>query len=298
MHLAPIIVFGFNRYDAIRNTIESLKSNTEAKDSVLYVFIDGWRDYVPGEEEKVRSVIEYVNEINGFKQIIPEYSNTNKGLAPSLIYGITKVMDIYGSAIIVEDDLIVSKNFLSYMNQALEKYQYDDNVFSVSGFGLKVKPPKLYNSDSYFCTRSWSWGWATWKNRWDVVDWNLDDWDKCISNKNKFNRWGGSDCFGMLDSWKKGRISSWAIRFAYAIFVNNKVALFPIKSKVQNEGFNGEGTNCKKYSRFRIDFDKTENKSFVFPETSKIDRNLLRQFLRYHSIPIRAWSKLMYKIYR
>ena len=53
MTYAPIVVFGFNRPDALKNTIASLLRNEEAKDSDLFVFVDGPREGKVGEQEKV-----------------------------------------------------------------------------------------------------------------------------------------------------------------------------------------------------------------------------------------------------
>ena len=161
-----------------------------------------------------------------------------------------------------------------------------------------MSKPESYQYDSYFCVRSSSWGWATWKDRWDMIDWELMDWNSVERNKSMFNKWGGSDCFGMLDDWKKGKNKSWAIRFCYAQFINNKVSLFPLVSKVSNNGFNGDGTNCKKYNRFVHDFDNGVEKDFKFPAEISVNKSIRKDALSYHSIPIRIWSRLMYMLYR
>ena len=129
--LAPIIVFAFNRPEALKNTIESLLRNEESKDSDLYVFVDGARDNKLGEDEKVRQVQEYTKKINGFKSLHYTFSEKNKGLGNSIIQGVTQIINQYGKAIVLEDDLVFSTNFLSYMNQGLERYENNENVFSI-----------------------------------------------------------------------------------------------------------------------------------------------------------------------
>lgn len=69
MNLAPIIVFAFNRLDTLKNTINSLLQNEEAKLSDLFVFVDGPRENKQGEKEKVKAVQEYVKNIIGFKKL-------------------------------------------------------------------------------------------------------------------------------------------------------------------------------------------------------------------------------------
>lgn len=296
--LAPIILFAFNRPDALRNTIQSLLLNEEAKSSDLYVFVDGPRSNKPGEDEKVKKVQEYVKSIKGFKSLHYTFSEKNKGLGNSIIAGVSQIINQYGKAIVLEDDLVFAKNFLSYMNQGLDRYKKEDKVFSICGYSNKVKVPYGYEYDSYFCTRSSSWGWATWADRWNSVDWELKEWDRYSEMAKPFNQWGGSDCFKMLDDWKNGRNHSWAIRFCFAQFLQDKVSLFPTVSKVQNDGFDGQGTNCKKWSRFKYEFDYWGEKSFKFPAKTDVDKHLYKEAMGYHSIGIRIWSKIMYLIYR
>lgn len=65
---APIIIFAFNRPNALMNTVQSLLQNEEAKDSDLYVYVDGPRNDKSGEKEQVKLVQEYVKNIKGFKK--------------------------------------------------------------------------------------------------------------------------------------------------------------------------------------------------------------------------------------
>ena len=296
MNYSPIIIFAFNRLEPLKATIASVLRNTEAAESNLYVFVDGARPNKECEAEKVKAVQEYVKTISGFKSVTFNFSEANKGLGPAIIAGVTEVINQYGRAIVLEDDLILSKNCLSFMNQGLEKYKNSPRVFSICGYTNKVKVPRDYTADAYFCVRSSSWGWGTWADRWNSVDWELNDWDKYQPLKSAFNNWGGSDCFGMLKGWKEGRNKSWAIRFCFAQFLQDKISLFPIISKINNNGFDGEGTNCKKYSRFKFVFDVKGDKDFKFPETEEINPKLLKYALSYHSIAIRIWSRIIYMI--
>lgn len=298
MDYAPIIIFAFNRLDALKNTIGSLLKNEEAKDSDLFVFVDGPRPQKEGEAEKVRAVQDYVKSIKGFKNVSYTFSESNKGLGNSIIAGVTEVINQYGRAIVLEDDLVLAKNFLSFMNYGLDLYEKKQKVFSICGYTNKVKVPKDYDYDAYFCTRSSSWGWATWADRWNSVDWKLKDWYNHEKKSSAFNKWGGSDCWKMLNDWHNGKNHSWAIRFCFAQFLQDKLSLFPIISKVDNEGFDGEGTNCKNWSRFKFDLDETDNKSFSFPSTVSLNSVLYNSAMKYHGIMIRIWSKFMYLMKR
>lgn len=290
---APIVLFAFNRLEPLKACVASLLQNTEAVESDIVVFVDGPRANRQGDVERVESVRQYVNCIKGFRSLETHFSKQNKGLGPSIIAGVTDVVNRYGKAIVIEDDLIASRNMLAYVNQSLEKYEKNPEVFSISAYSNRVTAPKDYKYDAYFAPRSTSWGWATWKDRWMNCDWELKDWDAVVQNAKAFNRWGGSDCFGMLKGWKEGRNKSWAIRFCYSQFVLNKVSLFPLLSKIDNEGFDGSGTNCTVYNRFKFDFDESGRKEFKLPESFEVNPQLRKESMKYHSIGIRIFSRLM-----
>lgn len=297
MAYAPIVVFGFNRPDALKNTIASLLNNEEAKFSDLFVFVDGPREGKMGEKEKVKEVREYVKSITGFKSLHYTFSEKNKGLADSIIRGVGQVINQYDRVIVLEDDLVLMPNFLNFLNQGLDYYENNQKVMSVCGHSCKVKTPADYPYDAYFFTRSSSWGWATWKDRWNLVDWELNNWDKVVANRKAFVNSEGSDVFKMLNDWKCGRNHSWAIRFCYAQFIQKKLSVIPNKSLVDNEGFGGDGTNCKRYSRFKFELDEREERLiFRLPKKASLHPSLYKQALWYHSIPLRIWSRIMYLI--
>jgi hypothetical protein len=291
---APVIIFAFNRPLSFHNVIESLKQNQLSTETDLFIYVDGPREKYLEDIDKVKQVQEIALSIQGFKKTVCVFSEKNKGLGNSIIEGVTSVISEYGKAIVIEDDLIVSVNFLSFMNEALNLYEHESKVFSVCGYTNRVRTPRNYVYDAYFCTRSSSWGWATWYDRWITVDWELHDWEKYKKMRKAFNRWGGSDCFRMLHSAKKSRISSWAVRFVFSEFLQNKLSLFPVVSKIKNEGFDGNGTNCKNWSRFKCEFDTTGKKHFIFPDKIEVNRKLYRSAMSYHTVLIRIWSRFMY----
>lgn len=297
MKLAPIIIFAFNRPDALKNTVTSLLQNEEAKESELFVFVDGARSQKEGEKEKVQAVQEYVKTITGFKRLTYAFSEENKGLGKSIIGGVTQIINQYGTAIVLEDDLTFTKNFLSFMNQGLNLYEKEEKVFSVCGYTNKVKVPDKYKDDAYFCTRSSSWGWGTWADRWNSVDWELNNFETFSKHAASFNRWGGTDCWKMLNDWHIGKNHSWAIRFCFAQYLQNKLSLFPVVSKINNEGFDGNGTNCKSWSRFKFELDTTEKKTFSFPTIVEMNKKLYKSAMSYHGIMVRIWSKIMYLLH-
>lgn len=295
---APVVVFGFNRPDVFGKTIRALKNNSLATDTNLYIFIDGPRN----EEDapKVDDVVKIAHAVTGFKSVTVNASPLNKGLANSIISGVTEIIKQYGRVIVVEDDLIVATSFLTYMNQFLDKYEHDYRIFQVSGFGVKIKPPKDYNYDIYMHIRAQSWTWGTWKGRWETVDWKVSDFIELSRNKKKqraFNE-GGSDLFDMLKGYMNGINNSWYIRFNYSMFKQKKYAIVPVKSLVLNEGFGAEATHCNTYNRYKVDFQGEEKSFFTSPDTIEPDARLYQQAVKYWSIRYRIYGKIMTLLYK
>ena len=293
--MTPVVLVAYNRPEALKKALEALAANDLAAGTDLYVRIDGPRG--PVDAEKVEAVRAIAREARGFRSVEVTCAPENRGLAASVIAGVQRVLEVSDTVIVVEDDLLVHPAFLAYMNQALERYASRPEVFSVCGYSNRVTVPEGYAFDAYFGPRSSSWGWGTWRDRWQSVDWNPSP-ASLQKNARAFNRWGGSDCAKMLRDWMEGRNQSWAIRFCYSQFLQGKASLFPIWSLVDpSAGFEGDGTNCHKYSRFKFDLAPAEKGSFRFPPAVETVPSLRRSALRYHSPIRRAWSRLMYLIY-
>lgn len=244
---APVIVFTYNRPDHLQKTLYALEQAKGADQSELYLFADGYR----GEKDRqqVLAVHAYLKEYekrSRFAKVHAVYSEKNRGLAESVITGVGSVIEKYGRVIVVEDDLVVSEDFLDYMNAALDHYEDHSDAWAVSGWSPDVPEIGTLSTDTFLWYRSSSWGWATWLDRWKSIDWDMREYPKfrfSVRKRRKMNR-GGADMSDMLDMQMQGKINSWAIRFAYAESMNDKLTVFPRTTRVENCGRDGSGTNC------------------------------------------------------
>ena len=292
---APIVIFAFNRLEPLKRCVVSLLENYEAAESDLFVFVDGPRANKIEETGKVKAVKEYVKTITGFKSLTTSFSDINKGLAESIISGASEVMNRYGRAIILEDDLIVAPGFLSFVNTMLELYQDDKRVMQITGYSAKIRNYKKYNCDYYLSGRAHSWSWATWKDRWDSVDWEVKDYKELLEDKDKqkaFNKFG-SDLMGMLKGWHDGLNHSWYIRFNYSMHNQKKYCIAPIRSLIKNDGFGEGATHTSVYNRYKIDFNTKQVNGWKIPDALIFNECLALEAVRYWSIPYRIYGKIM-----
>jgi len=240
---APVLVFGYNRLDHFKNCITALKNCELAAETDLFVFIDGYKN---SELSTTNNLLRgFASGITGFKSVTTKFESINKGLAASIINGVSGVIAKYEKVIVVEDDLVCTPDTLVYMNQALDFYQNNESVYSVTAFNYPISMPDNFHHQMYFATRSSSYFWGTWSHKWNTTDWCLENFKKLRSDKKfiaAFNRWG-TDMFPMLFKQQIGVISSWAVRWNYHHFRNNACCAYPVKSKVSNHGGDGTGSN-------------------------------------------------------
>jgi hypothetical protein len=289
--LAPICLFVYNRISEVKRTIEALENNFLAGESDLYIFSDEGRD--KEDVQKVRKVRSYIHTISGFNSITIFEAENNKGLANSVISGVSKVLENHDRIVVLEDDLVTSPNFLDFINQSLKFYQNDHNIHSVSGYTLNL-PSLPGKKDYYFGYRASSWGWGIWKERWEGIDWDVCDYGKFKNNRvatKSFKR-GGSDLPRMLRNQRLGKIDSWAIRFCYHQFKNELLTVFPSESKIKSVGFSEEATNTIGTKRFDTQLDEGKKRSFEFGRFEKIDQILAGEAASKFSLVSRIKNRL------
>jgi len=242
--LAPVILFVYNRPWHTRQALEALKQNDLAKDSRLYVFSDGPKENVNREDLgkilEVRSLIreeKWCGEVNFIER------DENLGLAQSVIRGVSKIISKHGKVIVLEDDIVVGKYFLNFLNKGLEIYESEQRVFGISGY--QFSPVKPIKENSYFLPIMSSLGYGTWLDRWNKISFDDNELLQIINSRNLAPKldFGNLSYYQMLKDQVYGKIDSWAIRFYVSMFLNNGVFLFPKSSLLQNIGFDGTGVH-------------------------------------------------------
>ncbi len=294
MNTAPILLFTYKRLDTLRQTVAALEKNDMAASSDLFIFSDAAKK--EEDEAVVIRVRAYLKTITGFRSIQIIEREKNLGLARSIISGTSWVLSTHGRVIVLEDDLITTPNFLAFMNAALERYKAETSVFSISGYSFNLKSSRLqYDKDAYFLNRGWSWGWATWKDRWDDVDWEVRSYasfEKSRKLRKAFSE-GGSDLNKMLREQMQGKIDSWAIRWFYHQFRVGGLTLYPVYSKVHNAGFDEFATHTTgSQKRYIPDIDVEGKTLFYFPAKISITVRFQALFRKRMGVMARVRSKL------
>ena len=241
-NLAPIVLFTYNRLDHTKRTVEALRANLYAKESVLYIYSDAPKTETAAEA--VQAVRGYLHTIDGFRGVHIILREENWGLARNIMDGVTQIVNQYGKIIVLEDDIVTSKYFLKYMNDALEIYKGSPRVMNISAYICPIATEDL--PETFFMHFSYCWGWATWKDAWALFE---REPKKLIKEFTKddiyhFTLEGTVDYWQQVVANEEGRLYTWAVFWGATIFRNQGLTLIPRESLTLNIGMDGTGEHC------------------------------------------------------
>lgn len=250
--MSPIVIFVYNRVNLLRNTINSLLLNPESEFSTLIIFSDGPKPNSTDQDlQKIIDVRKYCKSISGFKSVSIIERSENLGLACSIIVGVTDCLKMHDSIIILEDDLLVSKSFLKYMNDGINKFKNSLKVVSVHAFNYPIETKNT--KEAFFIRGADCLGWATWRNGWSCFRENGLELAHELFEKNlvrQFNFNNTVNFSGMLMDQIIGRNNSWAIRWYASAFLAEKLTLYPSKTLINHIGLDSEATHSSSTDHF------------------------------------------------
>lgn len=306
MQLSPVILFAYNRADKTQQVLDALAANDLATQTDVVVFRDAPRNLADQNKvEEVDLVLENESLKNRFKSFEVKRRRINHGLKINVIAGVNEVFDYYDRVIVLEDDTVPAKGFLQYMNQQLITNESKPKIFAISGFNFPefFKKTKARENFYFFCEKPCSWGWATWKDRWERVNFDPNSADilKFLGDKKgqkEFKKLG-DNLPEMLRFAHEGKIDSWATFFTFHAFKCGGLTVYPAKPLIKNIGFDG-GTHfqnddeiAKIYDKVGFNFDEKEPTKISVNEdfgklylkmsttgtTTKIDKKLKKKLL-------------------
>ncbi|MCX6712806.1 MAG: glycosyltransferase [Candidatus Vogelbacteria bacterium] len=237
---APIALFVYNRLDHTRRTVEALAKNQLAKESDLFIFSDAAKD--KAGTVRVTQIRDYIKNISGFRSVTIVERPENWGLAHSITSGVTELVEKFDRVIVLEDDLVTSPHFLSFMNDGLELYADTDTVAEIHGYVYPVDGLP----ETFFIKGADCWGWATWKRAWKYYE---PDGVKLLTELKKrrltreFDFDGNYPYTMMLENQIMKVNDSWAVRWYASCFLAGKLTLYPGRSLVVNIGMDDSGEN-------------------------------------------------------
>jgi hypothetical protein len=299
MSLAPIVLFVYNRPEHTSKTLESLMVNELASDSELFIFADGAKQNATKQTiEKIGQTRKIIKEKKWCKKVTIFESNENKGLAISVIEGVSKIVNEFGKVIVLEDDLVTSTCFLQFMNEALNIYVSENSVACISGY---MYPVKDNLPETFFIKGADCWGWATWKRGWDIFEKDGEKLLKELNDRsltNAFDFEGTYPYMKMLTEQIEAKNDSWAIRWYASAFLKNKYCLYPGISLVKNIGIDGSGTHSGVSEKWNVILSshKINVNTIEVAENLKAKKSIVNYFMSINKGNHPFIKRLLYRL--
>ena len=241
----PILLLIWKRPSHTSRVINSIRQICPKK---IYISSDGPIKNDRENKRLVELVREIVlKEINWDCEIFTNFSNINKGCKIAVTEGINWFFRNEQEGIIIEDDCLPSKDFFYYCQSLLEKYRYDERIWSICGNGYQNDLSK--NKESYFFSKYADvWGWATWRRCWKFYDPDIKSWGgerkvpllkDLFENVREFKYW--KKIFDNL--YYKKQPNTWDYQWQYLCFFNAGMSCMPHTNLVENFGFGEEATH-------------------------------------------------------
>jgi hypothetical protein len=279
---APIILFAFNRPEHTHRTLSALKQNYLADSSLLFIYIDGPKaDFTKEQIQRINAVKKVVKEEQWCSEVKIIESKANKGLAVSIIEGVTEVVNKFGTVIVLEDDLVSDKWFLKFMNDALTIYENENEVVCVTGY---IYPVDKLLPNNFLLKGTDCWGWATWKRGWGIFE---NDGNKLLTELETRNLTFDFDFYNsypfvqMLKDQVAKKNNSWSILWCASAYLKNKYTLYPGHSLIHNIGFDGSGIHSGISTGFDVKLlDKELKVEKLDIEENKEAKKIIAEYFR------------------
>jgi hypothetical protein len=277
--LAPVIVTVYDRLQHFQQCIGALQRNRLSVESELYVVSDAAGK--PEHAAKIEQVRAYARSITGFKSVHLVFREQNYGGFRSSLAIKKHVLERHPRFIFLEDDVVAAPNFLDYMNGGLDFYEADQRIFSISAYTLPIRFPKSFNADVFFLPAGSSWGYATWKDRWEKVDFSVKDrYALALADGKLYKKLISTGYYLMqlLLSDSQGRLQAPDVRAAFHHFSHDVYSVYPRLSKTINIGLDGSGqhSGTDASNKLLVQPD-TSTDAVVFDDDVRLDPAIIRR---------------------
>lgn len=242
MKPSPVAIFAYRRPKHLQKVLEALSQEPEAPDTHLVLFLDGAKG--GADQRDVVAVQAVAAQAKGFRSLEIHAAKKNLGLARSITEGVSKMCRDFTQTIILEDDIVPRQGFLSFMNEALEKYREEPRVMQISGYAYPLEPAPTGHG---FLPLTSCWGWATWQRAWQKFGWNREEAVLDLENPDfvrAFDLEGAYPYSRLLWDVLEGKSDSWGVIWYWNVFRNRGLGLFPAWSLVENIGWDGTGEHA------------------------------------------------------
>lgn len=238
---APIGVFAYDRPSHLALTLERLERCHGFGAHPVTLFLDAASK--PAARDGVLAVRHVAEEFAARTgaRIVARQTNLKFG---NITKGIDQLCAESGEAIVVEDDIVVSPDFLTFMQAGLDAYREVPEVWMVSGTyipGMERLP-----KETFFLPVTFIWGWATWARAWRHYVPDVHEHARLLEGRRERARFDLNCHAGFVRLLRQTLAGhdTWDIQWYASLFQGRGLALHCRRGLVWNSGTRG-GTHYK-----------------------------------------------------
>lgn len=294
----PCLIIAYSRPQGVDYLLDVLKDSAVPR---IYVSIDGPRNAKDNlNRSRILEIIEkYRNDYSMNIEVVAH--EINLGVGGGVISAIDWFFSQELKGIVLEDDLKISRSFFQYAEVSLSIYEFDPEVWMVSG-------TQLFPTDPDFNECSWSnypmiWGWAGWSRKWELMRASLLQHKQLrfrhlLDSRYLFWRIGSNRALS-------GKVDTWDIPLAFEFYFQNKFCLLPPVNLVSNAGNDSVAAHTS-LGGFPMNFPLGEiSKELNFAQSTReyramrynqiLETKIFRISNRHLLLPIRAFLMDFYR---
>jgi FkbM family methyltransferase len=237
----PILFIIYNRPDTTKRVFERI---AEIKPDILYIAADGPKESLQDarKTEITRSLV--LEGINWNCKINTLLRSENLGCRKSVSGAINWFFENEEKGIIIEDDTLPATSFFQFADEMLTRFQKDRRILSISGFNFGINSTHIYKSKFFNM-----WCWASWRDRANMVDYEMSEWKKLslykkkkllfkvLKEKNKIDIGWVNYWLNVFNKLSSGRIDTWDYQWLYLSFKQSLFSIVSPSNLVENIGF-------------------------------------------------------------
>lgn len=242
-----VLFIAFNRPDLLKKSLAVFAHNTESFS--LYLHLDGPRPGVQLDNDLIKSNLKtFLEFCNRFKPADYKFfvQTSNLGCRKGVQSAISWFFSNVESGLIVEDDIELHPDSIENLTFLLTKYRNDSSVGSITFYTDKNF---FIKKNIFWRKKTWPhiWGWATWRNRWEVYDENVLPITTCADRIRLVKHFGifrYRNAQSIFRRWHNDN-DTWDTQWLYTNYKNRWSNISPSRSLVTNLGFDDRATHTK-----------------------------------------------------
>ena len=243
-YATPVLFLVFNRPDTTRKVLEAIRN---ARPQKLFVAADGPRDDHPRDAERCAEVLQIIEGAVDWECDVRYLKREkNLGCRIAVSAAISWFFQNVGEGVILEDDCLPVPQFFGFCSSLLAHFRDVPRVAHIGGFNCQNG--RARGAGSYYFSRYFHvWGWASWRRAWDGYDVDMRDYPEFLASgalENLFERKSVRAFWkDIFDATAAGHVNAWDYQWAYRNFKDDRLAVIPNSSMIENIGFGENATH-------------------------------------------------------